>query len=91
LPSIQIGPPTREELDGGRWTTLTFPTNTVIASQAWLPSVSVPAGFTEDGLPVGMEIVGLPYAEPAVLRLAYAFEQATAHRRPPGVATPQAA
>jgi Asp-tRNA(Asn)/Glu-tRNA(Gln) amidotransferase A subunit family amidase len=85
-PTIQIVPPTRAELDGGRWTTLTFPTNTLIASQAWLPSVSVPAGFTDEGLPVGMEIVGLPYAEPTVLRLAYAFEQATGHRRAPDAA-----
>lgn len=82
-PSVQLVPPTREELDSGRWTTLTFPTNTLIASQSWLPSVSVPAGFTDDGLPVGLEIVGLPYAEPEVLRLAHAFEQATHHRRAP--------
>jgi amidase len=84
-PTIQLVPPTREELDAGRWTTLTFPTNTLIASQAWLPAVSVPAGFTADGLPVGMEIVGLPYAEPDVLGLAYAFEQATQHRAAPGL------
>jgi amidase len=55
----------------------------VIASQSWLPSVSVPAGFTEDGLPVGLEIVGLPFAEAEMLGLAYAFEQATHHRRAP--------
>ena len=44
--------------------------------------MSVPAGFTPGGLPVGLEIVGLPYREADLLSLAYAFEQATMHRRP---------
>ena len=65
------------------WTTLTFPTNTLIASQTWSPAMSVPAGFTPDGLPVGMEFVAVPYDEPTVFRLGYAFEQATQHRRAP--------
>ena len=52
-----------------------FPTNTMIAPQAGLPAVTVPAGATPDGLPVGLEILGLPLDEPTVLRVAYAFEQ----------------
>lgn len=51
------------------------------------PALTVPAGFTSDGLPVGLEFVGRPYAEPALFRLGYAYEQATRHRRPPA-ATP---
>ena len=47
-----------------------------------MPAVSVPAGFTSDGLPVGLEIVGLPYREADILSLAYAYEQLTQHRRP---------
>jgi amidase len=82
-PSVQVAPPTRELLDSGRWTTLTFPTNTLIASQSWLPAITVPGGYTEEGLPVGMEFVTRPYDEPAAFRFAYAFEQATKHRRPP--------
>ena len=41
------------------------------------PAISVPAGFTDDGLPVGIQIVGRRNAEFAVLHLAYAVEQAT--------------
>jgi amidase len=48
------------------------------------PAMSVPCGFTADGLPVGLQIVGRHRAERSVLQLAYAFEQATQHgkRRP---------
>jgi amidase len=49
------------------------------------PAISVPAGFTPEGLPVGLQIVGRHNADFSVLQLAYAFEQATAigRRRPP--------
>jgi Asp-tRNA(Asn)/Glu-tRNA(Gln) amidotransferase A subunit family amidase len=87
-PTIQVVPPTREELDGGKWTTLTFPTNTLIASQSWMPAVSVPAGATPEGLPVGMEIVGLPFDEVGVLSAALAFEQAVQGRIVPS-STPE--
>jgi len=50
------------------------------------PAISVPAGFTEGGLPVGVQIVGRHRDEWSVLQLAYAFEQATGHgRRRPAV------
>jgi Asp-tRNA(Asn)/Glu-tRNA(Gln) amidotransferase A subunit family amidase len=87
-PTTQIPSPTRKELDAGRWTTFTYPTNTLIASQTWMPALSVPAGFTDGGVPVGMEMVGLPYHEGDLLSLAYAFEQATKHRRAPS-STPE--
>ena len=88
FPSIQVVPPTREQLDTRVWTTLSFPTNTLIASQTWLPAATVPAGFSDDGLPIGLEIMVRPYAEPTLFRFAYAFEQATNHRRPPA-STPE--
>jgi len=49
------------------------------------PAISVPAGFTEDNLPVGIQIVGRYRADFSVLQLAHAFEQATQiwKRRPP--------
>ena len=87
-PTTQVQSPTREELDAGRWKTLEFPTNTLIGAQTWMPAISVPAGFTPDGVPVGMEILGLPYREGDLLALAYAFEQSTNHRRAP-VSTPE--
>ncbi len=51
------------------------------------PAISVPCGFTDDGLPVGLQIVGRHRAEFAVLQLAYAFQEATeVWRRRPAVA-----
>ena len=49
------------------------------------PAISVPAGFTDDGLPVGVQIVGRYRDDLAVLQIAHAFEQATrvGLRRPP--------
>jgi aspartyl-tRNA(Asn)/glutamyl-tRNA(Gln) amidotransferase subunit A len=47
-----------------------------------LPAVSVPCGFTQSGLPLGLQIAGPHWREDLVLRLAYAYEQATAwHKR----------
>jgi Asp-tRNA(Asn)/Glu-tRNA(Gln) amidotransferase A subunit family amidase len=49
-----------------------------------LPSLSVPCGFTEGGLPIGMQIMGRPFAEPTLLTVGQAYESATAWlgRRP---------
>jgi amidase len=52
-----------------------------------LPAISVPCGFTPEGLPVGMQIVGRHNAEFSVLQLAHAFEQATEFwKQPPTIA-----
>jgi aspartyl-tRNA(Asn)/glutamyl-tRNA(Gln) amidotransferase subunit A len=49
-----------------------------------LPAISVPCGFTRAGLPIGLQIAGPPWSEAGVLRVAYAYEQATAwHKREP--------
>jgi aspartyl-tRNA(Asn)/glutamyl-tRNA(Gln) amidotransferase subunit A len=51
-----------------------------------LPTVSVPCGFTRADLPIGMQITGPPGGEATVLRLAYAYEQATEwHKRKPNL------
>jgi len=52
------------------------------AAVAGYPNISVPAGFIF-GLPVGISFFGKAYSEPTLLKLAYAFEQATRHRRAP--------
>jgi amidase len=82
-PNSQVLPPTREELDDWKWTVLSFPTNALIAAQADLPSIALPAGFAEGGVPVGFELVGKPYGEADLLRLAYAYESEAQPRRPP--------
>jgi amidase len=46
-------------------------------------SMTVPSGFTSDNLPVGITFFGRPYSESVLLKLAYAYEQATYHRKPP--------
>lgn len=53
----------------------------------YVPTVTVPAGFTPDGLPAGISFLGRPYDDGNMIRFAYAYEQATHHRQPP-VATP---
>ena len=58
-------------------------------SATGLPAISVPCGFTPDGLPIGLQIVGRHEDDFGVLQLAYAFEQATEvwKRKPPEAST----
>ena len=53
-----------------------------IAAVAGYPHITVPAGDVE-GLPVGISFFGRAWSEPTLIKLAYAYEQATRHRRPP--------
>jgi aspartyl-tRNA(Asn)/glutamyl-tRNA(Gln) amidotransferase subunit A len=57
---------------------------TIPADMSGIPAVSVPCGFTADGLPIGLQVIGKTLDEATVLRAAYAYEQATDwhHRRP---------
>ena len=60
------------------------PRNTMPFNVLGLPAISVPCGFTADGLPVGLQIVGKAFDEAGVLRIGHAYEQATDwHRRWP--------
>jgi Asp-tRNA(Asn)/Glu-tRNA(Gln) amidotransferase A subunit family amidase len=54
----------------------------------FVPSIVVPAGFTRDNLPAGITFLGRPYDDGNMIKLAYAYEQATHHRRPPASTTP---
>ena len=48
------------------------------------PALTVPMGFVRDGtLPAGLQVLGDAWSEPTLIRIAYAFEQATKHRKPP--------
>jgi Asp-tRNA(Asn)/Glu-tRNA(Gln) amidotransferase A subunit family amidase len=49
----------------------------------FVPSIVVPAGFTRDNLPAGITFLGRPYSDASMIQLAYAYEQATQHRRVP--------
>jgi amidase len=88
FPTLRILPPTHEDLRNGRWTVLTYPTNTVIAAQSWLPSICLPAGFSSAQIPIGIEMIVPPYHESDLFRLGYAFEQIARWRRPPSSTPP---
>ncbi len=57
--------------------------NCALSAISGLPAVTVPAGYAADGMPVGLEMIGREFAEADLIRLAYAYEQTTRHRRPP--------
>jgi Asp-tRNA(Asn)/Glu-tRNA(Gln) amidotransferase A subunit family amidase len=84
-PTVQVIPPTRAELTAEKYRALTFPTNTVIGSQAGLPALTIPVGFTGDGLPVGLELLGIPLAEAKMLQFARAWERSTRSRKAPSL------
>ena len=64
---------------------IVFPNNfgASIPAKAGYPSITVPAGYTSEGEPVGITFTGTAYSEPTLLKVAYAFEQATKHRIAP--------
>ncbi|MCU0538090.1 MAG: amidase family protein [Hydrococcus sp. Prado102] len=57
--------------------------NNRLSAFSGFPAVTLPAGFTADGLPVGMEFLGRAFDEEQLLQFAFAYEQATRVRRPP--------
>lgn len=54
-----------------------------LSATTGLPAMTMPAGFTADGLPIGLELLGSEFAEAQLLTLAYAWEQAAKPRRAP--------
>ena len=58
--------------------------NQFFSPSTGFPAITVPMGFTRgDTLPAGLQFFGRPWSEATLIRLAYAYEQATRHRRPP--------
>ena len=55
----------------------------VIAPHTGQPAITVPMGYTRTGLPLGLQLLARPFDEHKLFRYAYAYEQATRHRRPP--------
>lgn len=50
---------------------------TISINLAGVPAISIPCGFSSQGLPVGLQIIGKPFDEASILQLAYAYEQST--------------
>lgn len=55
----------------------------IIAPHTGQPAITVPMGFTKDGLPVGLQMLARPFDEYKLFQYAHAYEQATKHRKPP--------
>ena len=85
LPAFEVGrivpkEPGGPEDDWTWWTPFSYPFN--LTQQ---PALSVPCGFTSDGLPVGLQLVAPPYREDLALRAAHAFQSATDYLRRPAI------
>ena len=57
--------------------------NCALSATSGLPAITVPGGYADDEMPVGVELLGRPWTESRLIELAYAYEQGTSHRRPP--------
>jgi amidase len=59
-----------------------------ISPPTGFPAITVPMGFARGTLPAGIQILGRPWSEPTLFRIAYSYEQATRHRRSPASTPP---
>jgi mandelamide amidase len=84
LPAAKIGEDIETELQGKKVSTfLTYIRNCMPMNVVGYPAISVPAGYSQTGLPIGLEIVTRPWEEDKLLSMAYAFEQGTKVRKAP--------
>lgn len=80
-PAFRIGEKTQDPL-----TMYLSDIFTISANLAGIPGVSVPCGFTRDNLPIGLQILGSPFDEETILRIAYNYEQNTDwHKKRPKI------
>ncbi|MCE0765024.1 amidase [Pseudonocardia kujensis] len=91
-PTVRIGAPLWADVDAGTFedgpagrdrSPTSFPTNTLIAAQCAFPALTLPVGQTGDGLPVGLELLGLPHHDGDLLALAHDLELACPARPVP--------
>jgi amidase len=75
------------KINGDRNLTPTGATTWIGSGLHW-PAAVVPMGYTYEDLPSGLQILGRPWSEPTLIEIAYAFEQATHHRKPPSTTPP---
>ena len=87
LSLIPPGALTNTETDDG----YSWGNNRRLSPLITFPAITVPAGYTADDLPVGLELLGRAFSEGMLLRFAYAYEQATQRRRPPTTTPPLSA
>lgn len=80
FPAARWPAPTRAEVDAGLVDPFTFPSNALVGSHSWLPSITVPVGSTGRGLPVGCEILTRRGDESGMFRAAAALERAVTRR-----------
>jgi amidase len=87
VPPFDINQPYIEEIDGQKMETyIDWMKSCYYITSTGLPAISVPCGFTEEGLPVGLQIVGRHQDDFGVLQIARAFEEATGcWKQRPGV------
>jgi len=81
-PATQMPPPDETMPQGGRLSSGPH-SDTSWVNMIGVPAVVVPPGFYATGLPFGLEISARPWQDGDLLGYAYAYEQATRHRRPP--------
>ena len=88
VPAFDLAQPYITEIEGVKMETyIDWMKSCYFISITGLPAISVPAGFTPEGLPVGLQIVGRHRGEWSVLEMAHGFEQAAGFgKRRPGVA-----
>lgn len=75
MPPLRLGDPGDGYYDGNN--------SPMIAPHVGAPAITVPMGLTPSGMPAGLQILGRPFDEPTVIKIAYAYEQATRHRTAP--------
>jgi Asp-tRNA(Asn)/Glu-tRNA(Gln) amidotransferase A subunit family amidase len=90
-----VGAMTSNDLDALVYPTLRVKPNFVgerqsgslchIAAHSGLPAISLPAGFTADGVPVGIELLARPFEEGRLIELGFGWEQAAMPRQPPAL------
>ncbi|MSQ18966.1 MAG: amidase [Betaproteobacteria bacterium] len=91
IPTLPITTPTIEATDAGGGPNMARIIMEIMRFMRWVnylgvPSLSVPCGFDAKGLPIGMQLLGRPWAESTLFRIGHAYQSATAwHQRVPSI------